>query len=268
MSTLWKLNLPGKVPKPRLGASLLLAISMLLLPTAPATANEQGNGEKPADRVEVKLEIAESPTMEGRDWPIVRMETWQIKDPKTGEVVRTHITTVREAPPGFAAEPSGQACTPDGKPLEPLNHNCAVTHPSVLVTDAETVGGVTGNVWHYAVKKCPLGGCVVTLYDPYRVEVWWTRTGPWWTVRNAVTRWGCQGCLDCHGNTSYIAPYQSAPFTPGWVGNSSYTYIYTADWPPFQPLPDYGYCVIASNTSEVVGGQVYNLFVTANYCGL
>jgi hypothetical protein len=245
--------------------AVLLAVILLATQIGVALADTGTSND-----VIVNQQIANGPSNEDANWPITRVETVRQKDPATGEV---HVlkTIFREALPGFGSVPKDPPCPPDnGKSVTSASvNNCALYQGVVSVSSQGIAGGITLNVKHYANKFCPNSLCSPTLYQPYRLEVWWSRTSSSWTVQNAVTDWGCYACYKCD-TSAFGYLWHSSSFNPAWnANNTSYTYVYTTGggtvWPALQWF-DPGVRIVGGNHgTAVMGGNQYYLATQANF---
>jgi len=218
--------------------------------------------------IKVNIRVVAAPSLEDKDWPITRIETVRYKNPATG-IIEVLITTVREAPPGFGSVPKYLPCPLVAQSdVAPLVNNCSSYQGAVSVSSQGIAGGVTLNVKHYGNKFCPDSVCSPTLYQPYRLEVWWTRTSSSWTVQNAITDWGCIACLRCD-ITNFAYVWHSSSFTPIWSGNTSSTYVYTTGggtvWPALQWYDSAARVVGGNRGYAVQSGTQYYLAAQANF---
>jgi hypothetical protein len=205
--------------------------------------------------------VTAEPSNEDKDWPIVRIETWDHMDELTGEV-RTHRVIVREAPSSYRPSPEWLEC-PLVEPKDELN---CIYRGTQTKTDQDWAGGVTVNLKSWAHKYCrdydP--NCFDKYYALWKSEFWWTRSDPAWTVKNAIYRAGCSGCPNCY--TGYVEyPYfQYGPLTPGWNdNNTSWVYRPLLYWPPLMPSMDAGIPLGANLESKAYVNDWYygNMFV-------
>lgn len=164
---------------------------------------------------------------EGHDWPIVSVERTETVDPETG-LTSIHIRTVREGPKELPQSADVLCDVPvTSESAQALAAAPCNYQGQVLVTDTNTVGGVTHHIYHYAYKYCQDAGCTDDYYKPTKVDMWWTRTNSTWAAFDATLRWGCENCLECpNDNIVSNTYYNNGPFVPHWTGNTSYTYSY------------------------------------------
>lgn len=246
--------------KPKLMIVLISILSLLISPAAMSFSDGLDGQRSPTQQsVIVNVEIVDSPSLEDRNWPIIKHATYKRKDPSTGkEVVDTLV--IRRGPSGKCESkpnPSEQ--------VEAVAVTCAY-RTSETRSSSVQAGGVTGFVKNYADNYC--GGSDCTYYKLTKLEVWWTRIGTGWTVRSARTAWGCNGsCAVCPNNTPYLTLYQSPSFTPDFRGGlTSVTYRYASSgWPIMKSTA--GGTVWGGNNSVVVApnGTTQSLSVSANY---
>lgn len=230
-------------------ALLLIALVIVVIP-----AHAQG----PVPPVDVQVEIVESPSHEDQDWPIIKTETYRHSDPFTGEEV-VDTLVIRRGPSGECKSKGNHSIQIDGVTVTCTYQTSETRSSSVLA------GGVTGYAKNYADNYC--GGADCTYYKMTKLQIWWTRIGTGWTVRNANTSWGCNGtCAVCPNNTNYSYLYQSGYFTPNFNGGlTSVTYQYTSTW-PIMKSTDFG-TVWGGNNSIVESPShvTQPLSVSANY---
>lgn len=211
----------------RIAIVLISVISMLISPAATSLPNRNANNNASSAQqsADVHVEIVKSPSIEDRNWSIIKSETYKHRDPSTGaEVIEALV--IRQGPPGKCSDKAYQTIQIDAVTVTCTYRTSETRSSSVLA------GGVTGYAKNYADNYC--GGSDCTYYKLTKLEIWWTRIGTGWIVRNANTAWGCNGtCGVCPNNTSYTYLYQSGVFTPNFSGGlTSVTYRYTStSWP-------------------------------------
>ena len=242
---------------------LYLLTALVVALSSGSAVFAQGNDPSGTQKVVVLQQVMTSPSFEAKDWPVTRVVTRQYIDPVTGKTV-TLKTIFRDAPPGFGSVPKTLPC-PDQNAL--VTTTCIYKGAS-FVSNQSFVGDVYANAAHYASHFCRDDSCSPNLYQPYRLEIWWTRSNSSSYVQNAITDWGCGECQKCD-----ISPFEylwhSDPFTPGWSGNRSYTYVYTTGggtvWPALQAV-DWSAPIVGGNHgTAVIGGSQYPLQVLANF---
>jgi hypothetical protein len=116
---------------------------MLLSMTVGLVAAQGGN---PSNGPVVVKEIVASPSLEDKDWPIVRVERKEVKDPETGEVHYNKIVT-RQAPAGAVPAPKSAPCT-DNNTASPT---ASCTYLGAFSQEGEDprLGGVVVHMKHY-----------------------------------------------------------------------------------------------------------------------
>jgi len=231
-------------------ALILVTLIVVVIP-----AHAQG----PVPPVDVQVEIVEGPSLEDQDWPIIKSEIYKHRDPSTGEEVIDTLV-IRRSPPGECISKASQPTQIDAVTVTCTYRTSETRSSSVLA------GGVTGYAKNYADNYC--GGSDCTYYKLTKLEIWWTRIGTGWIVRNANTAWGCNGtCAVCPNNTSYAYLYQSGYFTPNFNGGlTSVTYRYTSTGWPIMKSTAYGIVWGGNNsTVESPSHTTQPLSVSANY---
>ncbi|MBI5034448.1 MAG: hypothetical protein HZB51_28330 [Chloroflexi bacterium] len=201
----------------------MIVVLMVLMGITVGSIAAQGPD---SHKVVIVKRDAPSPTFEDKDWPITRIERTETKDPKTG-LIHFRETIIRTGPKDAVPAPQTSPCT--DSQVAPLT-SCYYNYP-VSRTDADGhLGGVVSHQTHYAYNWCDSDNWC-NIYQPYRLEVWWTRASADWDARNAYTQWGCNGCLlPCDGGSIYLFP-QDGPYNPTLNGYSTLTRIYTGNWP-------------------------------------
>ncbi len=251
-----------KALNPRTTIVLVLVVSMLLSPATASFAygpGDNGISDVAPQSVAVQVEVVESPSFEDQDWPVIKVETLKRQDPFTGQEV-TITTVIRRGPP----ETSQTACEANRSGYtDAVSATCVYQAPESIQRDV-TAGGVTGHAKNYADRYCAGSSCY---YKLTKLEIWWTRIGTGWTVRSAVTSWGCNGsCALCPDNNPYQYLYQDGPFTPGWNGLASYTYRYTSSGWPIMKTTQFGTVTGGNNsTVESPSHQTQPLSVFADF---
>jgi hypothetical protein len=206
--------------------------------------------------VKVTKEIKDSPSFANKDWPIIHIETWEYKDPLSGQV-RIHKTVTRENPVKRLVTAEGLPC---GSEDLSITSEC-VLQGEVSMDDADTNNGVTVRLVHFADKYCKNDNCYFTpnvYFKMKRVELWWERSSLDQSAGHATLNWGVTGpSTTCDGD--YFGYwYSDGPFDPAWNGLYSYTYIYTSDdWPILQGSTDVNLAPGANSHSVGGGNDLY-----------
>lgn len=246
---------------------LMVALCLVL---SPGTAWAGPPDESPeVQKPEIKLEVTTSPSNEDADWPIVSIESYTYPDPITGET-HFHTTIVRESPPTYRPPAERLLACAGGRSTAAANEGPTTQACTYRISDtrsdADSVGGVTSRVKHYADKYCSDANCLTVYRKPTQLDVWWTRLNTSYSVQNAVVHWGCGLCTICGGGTfQYV--YQDGPFTPAWQSSTtSYTYRYTGTWPILRGSTA---CVDGASDSDAYLNGVYqgHLSAHAEWCG-
>lgn len=229
-----------------------LLIFMIVVPTYAQDANgSDTDTDTPSlgstiieivDGKEVLHEVRKYPSSEDADWPIVYSETVEKIDTETGEkyIEKTIIRRQKHSSNASFNEKCPQNLTGSS--------SCGPGWPTTVERE-RTSNNITAHIKHYAIYYCVTGSC--TVFDPYKVERWWTRTTTSYTVQNATLSWGCSACAKCPtGDWSYV--YNSSPITPGWNNLNSYVYTTSISW--FEPMEElaYGGYVNAISSSNQV----------------
>ncbi len=199
---------------------------------------QRGNPPSATPSPTVVVTVEKNHVFEDKDWPIIRTETQQIKDPDTGEI-HTITITIRKAPKD-AVPPSSNGCAIKNTSTTTNIAASGCTYLGQYSDDGEDVrlGGVVSHAKHYYYRYCYNSLCDV--YQPYKLVEWWTRSDANWTVQNAYTHWGSDGSwLRCTTDTYYSYIYADGPFTPSWNGNTSVYHIFNGNWPQMQPTVEY-----------------------------
>jgi len=213
--------------------TVLVLFSLTLLTATPINGQaitNSGNTHSVGDRIveivddrEVLHEISEEPSLEGADWPIVFSEIVEKTDDETGEVY-IEKTEIRRLV--IKDTLKDKDCPNEERILS----NCYYDG-SILVARESQSGNITAHIRHYSDVYCIPYDC--TIYRPYKVERWWTRTSTSYHVTNARLSWGCGACALCDGgNWTYV--YHSDPMSPGWNNLTSWTYTTHISW--FEPM--------------------------------
>ena len=212
-----------------LAVRLIMAISVLLVLTSTALAEQpmQGGTNPAPNAAGGTVTVLDQPTHKDRNWPITRVDSWEITDPFTGERYVNKVV-IRELPASADPDAQNESC-----PISGAAATCTyVGQVSATVEDAH-LGNIVAKVVHYG-KKYSEGSTY--LYQPTSLEVWWTRSGNSYSVGNANVHWGCSLCgTQCGGSPKFNA---YGPFTPGWLSaTQSYTYRYTDTFSKMENLP-------------------------------
>lgn len=185
-----------------------------------------------SERVKVEELRPDQLTEEDLDWPIVFYEKHEFHDTETG-LLHVYETTIREQKRALDSNETNTCNTSSyrtsGGVLASLSVTCSYQF-IITRTDAETIysgsNWITAEVKSKAEKWCT-PNCISILVDMTELRVTWYRNNANWTVNNAITRWGCAGCVKCDGG-DYNYVYVSPTFTPNWHSSTqSYTYLYT-----------------------------------------
>jgi hypothetical protein len=218
------------------------------------------------DTVDVTRVIVTGPYNENEaedaNWPIIWSETEVIRTEDGQEIISTLIIR-RQPRNGDDSEICDQEESLATSLDTTIASNCTF-QDNDSIERSWAYSGVRSYVKHFA-SVYTHSGSGATLWKPYKVEVWWTRTSSSWTVKNAYLLWGCEGCVNCAGQI--VNPvYQESPHTPGWNGNTSHIYTYTSSSFPIMKGSLFG-PVRATEHSDVYLNNVYqsHLEVEAYY---
>lgn len=214
--------------------SIFLSVIFLFAAFPPAT---KGFSLQPTDhsgaqhRVVIRVlrwEDASRQLNMDKNWKVIRKEWRKAIDPVTGEPI-VQFLVVREGP----ADPQKA-----GKSIPCGKSSCH--YLTLLSYDGVGYqGGVTGRIKVYEdVYEYKEPAVVRRHYAPKWAYIWWYRSSPSWTVKDAFYSMGCgvgtPACDTCSGGTSrmeYIGP----TFNPMWE-NSTTTYVYSYYFSGYQPL--------------------------------
>ncbi len=192
---------------------------------------------RPPEPVQVTVNLISEPNSLGDDWPIVRSERTEYTDPKTGLRIVSRLV-VRQSPPGYLGSASNcpdPAKTPGlASPLLACGQN-----GDKIVEADSTLGGLTIHVKSFAHRYCDNGIC--QWYQPYELDVWWTRTSTSWSAQNALVYWGCYACTICGGG-GYECVWSGSSFTPNWqTSTRTVTYQHlSSNFPAMYPFDGTG----------------------------
>jgi hypothetical protein len=166
-------------PKKRQVVTLVATFFLLLAPYSPVSATSPlGNDQSDTQYPQVLVKIANNPTDEDKDWPIVGVEDQTFVDPATGKTFTTSVTIRR---PSISKPPLKSCPQNDLKTETTIDVNCIYITPESR-TGQSTTSGVTVHIKHYADMYCLDTSCTDVLYKPTRVEVYWNRTSTSYTV--------------------------------------------------------------------------------------
>ncbi len=210
---------------------LLFATALLTILLGVTVGLVAAQGGTPSDGLDVVVKVVSSPSLEDKDWPIVRVERKEVKDPTTGLVHYNQIVT-REAPAGAVPAPKSAPCTASG--TASATATCTYQGAISQYTEDVHLGGIRAHMRQYEYLWCD-NPSFCDIFQPYKLEVYWDRDDSTWTALNATTRWGCGSgsCSKvCDGGGSYNTVYTYGPFDPVWYGNITGIYQYTTSMFP------------------------------------
>ncbi len=195
-------------------------------------------------------QIAYRPSEDDKHWPIVYSRKWSSIDVKTGEEIHYYME-IRRSPSKLLQQ---SKCNVSTNTTGMLTSNCHYKFSYHVYTEA-TRGWVTAHVKHY-FHRYKRYGDTVPYYDPWKVEMWWTRGNASWTVKDARLEWGCESCWKCEdGWHGYV--FWDGPFDPGWnSNNTSWVYRYISE-ELFRPMKEMAADIQAvsySNVYKACGG--------------